>query len=77
MERTLEIPGPTVDVHVERVEGGASLAQCGVHDVPNMTQEIADRGHGQRIRPATAMETGPPECLVRIDIAHPGDESLV
>ena len=81
--------GPPVDSHplggeprlavridvipIRRSPAGQPLPERG----PDAPVQAPNLGFGQGVRPAERMEASPPQRLVGVDVADPGDEGLV
>lgn len=80
---TVSIQGPrevarlAIDVDVERVEAGASLIEGRRHHRRRRVENGVDLDPAKSGARPLAVDTGGPQCLVGIDVAHPGEEPLV
>ena len=77
VQRAVEVAGLAVDVDVERVERRPALAERLGHDVAGLVEHLADLLRGQPVPRPVAVQPGPPERLVGVDVADAGDQALV
>lgn len=77
VQGAVEVAGLAVDVDVQAVEAGATGDQGRVHHVPDVPQQLKRAGAGEAGRRALVVDAGPPQRLVRVDVADAADQRLV
>src|SRR5690606_15898237 len=74
VQGAVEVAGFPVDVDVQAVEAGAAHRESGVHDVPDVSEEDEGARPGEGRGGAFVVDAGPPQRLVRVDVADPADQ---
>ena len=78
VQRPVEVAALAVDVDVQRVEAGAARPRSPRRARPRTwPSSRAYRRPGQRVGRPGAVQLGPPQRLVGVDVADPGDQRLV
>src|SRR4051812_10299474 len=72
-----EVPALTVDVDVQRVEGGAARGEALAEHVAHALERVVALPGGQLVGGPGAVQPGPPERLIGVDVADPADQRLV
>src|SRR6478752_3932815 len=73
----VEVAGLAVDIDVQRVERRAALAQRITHHVGGGVEQLAQLRAGQRRRESRAIDLGPPQRFVGVDVADARHHRLV
>src|SRR6478735_10538870 len=77
VEGPLEVAGRAVDIDVQRVEAGAAGGQGVVHHVAGGGEHALGVGPPEGVGGPCIVQLCPPQGLVCVDVADPGDEPLV
>src|SRR4029077_11984347 len=77
VQRAVEVARLAVDVDVERIEAGAALPERGTHDGPRLREDPSYLDGPEALPRPLAVELGPPQRLVGIDVSDARDQVLV